>query len=76
MNHLPLKFDATPSITMKGAWVGLVVDRITGAVYHQTIITYRSRDEARFGARRRWVAALRAASQLLASVDQHSQGKA
>ena len=54
-----LQFLATPSITVRGAWVGLVVSRRTGAVCMQTIVTYRSAHEARFGARRSWVACQR-----------------
>lgn len=50
-----IQFLAVPSITMPNTWVGIVADRTTGAIYRQTIVSYRSRDEARFGARRSWV---------------------
>lgn len=60
MNDSILQFLATPSITVPNTWVGLVVERGTGHVRMQTIITYRGHDEARFGARRSWVAAQRA----------------
>lgn len=53
-NHL--QFLATPSATVANAWIGLVVDRRSSRIVLQTIVAYRSASEARFGARRSWVA--------------------
>lgn len=55
MNDEHIQFLAVPSITMPNTWVGIVVNRRTGTIHRQTLVTYRSSDEARFGARRSWV---------------------
>lgn len=55
MQDKNIQFLAVPSITMPNTWVGIVVNRRTGVIHRQTIVSYRSRDEARFGARRSWV---------------------
>lgn len=56
MQESNLKFLAIPSATVAHAWVGIVTDGRHGRVQLQTIVVYRSASEARFGARRRWVA--------------------
>lgn len=56
MQESNLKFLAIPSATVAHAWVGIVTDGRHGRVQLQTIVAYRSASEARFGARRSWVA--------------------
>ena len=56
MNTSHLKFLAVPSATVAHAWVGIVADGRQGRVQLQTLVAYRSASEARFGARRSWVA--------------------
>lgn len=60
MNTSHLKFLAIPSATVAHAWVGVVTDGRQGRVQLQTLVAYRSASEARFGARRSWVAFQRA----------------
>lgn len=55
-NTSHLKFLAVPSATVAHAWVGVVTDGRHGRVHLQTIVVYRSASEARFSARRSWVA--------------------
>ena len=38
-----------------GEWVGIVVDEASHRVLTRTILTYTSSDEARFGARIKWL---------------------
>lgn len=59
-NTFHLKFLAVPSATVAHAWVGIVTDTRHGHVQLQTLVAYRSVSEARFGARRSWVAFQRA----------------
>lgn len=59
-NTSHLKFLAIPSATVAHAWVGIVTDGRQGRVQLQTLVAYRSASEARFGARRAWVAFQRA----------------
>lgn len=56
MNTCHLKFLAVPSATVAHAWVGIVADGRQGRVQLQTLVAYGSASEARFGARRSWVA--------------------
>lgn len=56
MQESNLKFLAIPSATVAHAWVGIVTNGRHGRVQLQTIVAYRSSSEARFGARRSWVA--------------------
>lgn len=60
MQDTHLQFLATPSATVANAWIGLVVDRRSSRIMLQTLVAYRERSEARFGARRSWVAFQRA----------------
>lgn len=53
--HQQVEFQAAPSATVAGQWVGLVVDVTSGRVLTQTGLTYGTSDEARFGARIKWL---------------------
>lgn len=53
--HQQVEFQASPSATVAGQWVGLVVDVASGRVLTQTGLTYGTSDEARFGARIKWL---------------------
>lgn len=53
--HQQVDFQASPSATAAGQWVGLVVDVTSGRVLTQTGLTYGTSDEARFGAQIKWI---------------------
>ena len=48
-------FSSSPSATAPGQWVGIVVDEASQRVLTRTSLTYTSSDEARFGARIKWL---------------------
>lgn len=50
-----IAYKASRSATVAGQWIGLVVDKDTGRVLTQTGLTYGTSDEARFGARIKWL---------------------
>ncbi len=67
--HQQVEFHASPSATVAGQWVGLVVDVASGRVLTQTGLTYPTSDQARFGARIKWISrqqALRTAMRIVA----------
>ena len=53
--HQQVEFQAVPSATVAGQWVGLVVDASSQRVLTRTSLTYATSDEARFGARVKWL---------------------
>ena len=53
--HQQVEFHASPSATVAGQWVGLVIDAASGRVLTQTGLTYPTSDQARFGARIKWL---------------------
>ena len=48
-------FSSSPSATAPGQWVGIVVDEASQRVLTRTSMTYTTSDEARFGARIKWL---------------------
>ncbi len=50
-----VEFQSSPSATAPGQWVGIVVDEASQRVLTCTTVTYTSSDEARFGARIKWL---------------------
>jgi len=52
--HQQVEFQAVPSATVAGQWVGVVLDE-RGHVLTRTGLTYDTSDQARFGARIKWI---------------------
>ena len=52
--HQQVEFQAVPSATAAGQWVGVVLDE-RGHVLTRTRLTYDTSDQARFGARVKWL---------------------
>lgn len=52
--HQQVDFAAEPSATARGQWVGVVLDE-KGHPLTRTGLTYSTSDEARFGARIKWI---------------------
>lgn len=53
--HQQVEFKASHSATAADQWVGLVVDSATQRVLTHTGLTYATSDQARFGARIKWL---------------------
>lgn len=53
--HQQVDFQASPSATVAGQWIGLVIDVASGRVLTQTSLTFPRKDQARFGARLKWL---------------------
>lgn len=49
-----VNFQAVPSATVAGHWIGVVLDE-RGRVLTRTGLTYDTSDQARFGARIKWL---------------------
>ena len=49
-----VNFHAEPSATVAGQWIGVVLDE-RGRVLTRTGLTYDTSDQARFGARIKWL---------------------
>lgn len=54
MNH-QVTFTSSPSATAPGQWIGQVIDEASKQVLTRTSMTYPTRDEAKFGARVKWL---------------------
>ena len=52
--HQQVDFKAEPSATARGQWIGVVLDD-KGRALTRTGLTYDTSDEARFGARIKWL---------------------
>ena len=52
--HQQVDFTAEPSATARGQWIGVVLDD-KGRALTRTGLTYDTSDEARFGARIKWL---------------------
>jgi len=52
--HQQVEFNAERSATVPGQWIGVVVDE-RGRVLTRTGLTYDTSDQARFGARVKWL---------------------
>jgi len=52
--HQQVEFQAVPSATVAGQWIGIVLDE-RGHILTRTGLTYDTSDEARFGARIKWL---------------------
>ena len=52
--HQQVEFQAVPSATVAAQWIGVVLDE-RGHVLTRTGLTYDTSDEARFGARIKWL---------------------
>jgi len=52
--HQQVEFQAVPSATVAGQWIGVVLDE-QGRVLTRTGLTYDTSDQARFGARIKWL---------------------
>ena len=50
-----VEFQASPSATAPGQWVGIIADASSKRVLTCTTMTYTSSDEARFGASIKWL---------------------
>ena len=48
-------FSSSPSATVSGQWIGQVLDEASQRVLTRTSMTYTTSDEARFGARIKWI---------------------
>lgn len=53
--HQQVEFQASPSATVAGQWIGLVVDVASGRVLTQTGLTYGTSDEARYRGIGAWI---------------------
>lgn len=53
--HQQVEFQAARSATAVGQWIGIVVDSASQRVLTHTSLTYDTSDEARFGARIKWL---------------------
>jgi len=52
--HQKVEFHSVPSATVSGQWIGVVLDE-RGHVLTLTGLTYDTSDQARFGARIKWL---------------------
>jgi len=52
--HQQVEFQAIPSATVAGQWIGVVLDE-RGHILTRTGLTYDTSDQARFGARIKWL---------------------
>ena len=52
--HQQVEFQAVPSATVAGQWIGVVLDE-RGHILTRTGLTYDTSDQARFGARIKWL---------------------
>lgn len=52
--HQQVEFQAAHSATVAGQWIGVVLDE-RGHVLTRTGLTYDTSDQARFGARVKWL---------------------
>ena len=48
-------FSSSPSATSPGQWIGQVLDEASQRILTRTSMTYTTSDEARFGARIKWL---------------------